>query len=378
MKAWLFQDHRQKEKLGEDDAPWSVGWYDPDGKKKSKRLGSHSAAVKYARKIEGQLAAGTYQNVSRKNWEQFVDVYESRVLAIAEPGTREATQQALTHFARLMKPTTMRAITSGMVSDYVAKRRLEKRGRDVVKKLAKGKKEHAQISPATVNKELRALKAVFRKAHRWGYLARVPEFEFLREAEKLPSYVPPEHFTKLYDACEAAKAPSNQPYPPADWWRALLVMAYMTGWRIGSLLDLRREDVDLAAATALSRAEHNKGRRDQQIGLHPLVIQHLSKLAGFSRQLFPWTTDRRQLYNEFRRIQKAAGVKPTGKAAYGFHDLRRSFATMNVDRMEGEALQALMQHRDYKTTQRYINIARQLKPAVANLYVPELKIAETG
>ncbi len=37
MHAWLFQDTRQKQKLG-DACPWSVGYYDPDGKKKSKRL----------------------------------------------------------------------------------------------------------------------------------------------------------------------------------------------------------------------------------------------------------------------------------------------------------------------------------------------------
>ena len=35
---------------------------------------------------------------------------------------------------------------------------------------------------------------------------------------------------------------------------------------------------------------------------------------------------------------------------------------MNADRVTGDALQALMQHKDYKTTQRYINMARQLEP----------------
>ncbi len=31
-----------------------------------------------------------------------------------------------------------------------------------------------------------------------------------------------------------------------------------------------------------------------------------------------------------------------------------------------------MQHRAYQTTQRYFIMARQLKPAVQNLYVPDL------
>lgn len=45
---------------------------------------------------------------------------------------------------------------------------------------------------------------------------------------------------------------------------------------------------------------------------------------------------------------------------------------MNADRMTADGLQVLMQHRDYQTTQRYINMARQLNPAVANAYVPQL------
>jgi len=44
---------------------------------------------------------------------------------------------------------------------------------------------------------------------------------------------------------------------------------------------------------------------------------------------------------------------------------------MNAATLSADALQSLMQHRDYQTTQRYINLARQLNPAVANLYVPE-------
>jgi len=32
-----------------------------------------------------------------------------------------------------------------------------------------------------------------------------------------------------------------------------------------------------------------------------------------------------------------------------------------------------MQHKDYQTTQRYIAMARQLKPAAQNLFVPDLQ-----
>src|SRR5262249_26139425 len=154
-------------------------------------------------------------------------------------------------------------------------------------------------------------------------------------------------------------------YPPADWWRALLVTGYMTGWRIGQLLGLRREDVDLVKGMATSAAADNKGKRDVRIPLHPIVVQHLEKLAGVSPMMFTGTHHYRQLFKAFNRLQDAAGVRPKGgKQHYGFHDLRRAFATMNADNLTPDALQALMQHRDYQTTQRYINMARQLNPAV--------------
>jgi integrase len=153
----------------------------------------------------------------------------------------------------------------------------------------------------------------------------------------------------------------------------LILFCYMTGWRIAAILSLRREDLDLDGGTAFSRAEDNKGRRDQKVPLHPLLLERLRKLAGFGRLLFPWNRARRLLFEEFARIQKKGGIKLKGpRDHYGFHDLRRGFATMNADRLTPDALQFLMQHKDYKTTQRYINLARQMNPTMQNLYVPEL------
>ena len=202
----------------------------------------------------------------------------------------------------------------------------------------------------------------------------MPEIEFLKEDGKIPTYVTPEHFATIYKACDGATLPEGQPYDAADWWRGVLVFAYMTGWRIGSILALRWQDVDLDKGRAFSQAADNKGRRDQLVPLHPLVVQHLRKLTSFGPLVFPWG-NRREVFTAFTAIQKAAGVSLVGRRDhYGFHDLRRGFATLNADRMTADALQAIMQHRDYQTTQRYINMARQLNPAVANLYVPELQV----
>jgi integrase len=264
-----------------------------------------------------------------------------------------------------MKPVRVDAITTRTIAQYVAARLAERHGRKL-----------KPLSPATINREIRNMRSVLRVAHELKYLAELPKFHFLREPDKLPTFVTPADFAKLYANADAARWPDGGRFDRADWWRGLLLFGYMTGWRIGSMLSLRWADVDLEAATAISRAENNKGRRDVKIPLHPLVVEHLRKLKSFSPVVFAWEHPRRGLFDEFHAIQRAAGVRPEGsKAFYGFHDLRRAFASLNAERMTADALQSLMQHRDYQTTQRYIAMARQLNPAVQNLYVPDLGAA---
>src|SRR5262249_28220563 len=113
---------------------------------------------------------------------------------------------------------------------------------------------------------------------------------------------------------------------------------------------------------------------------------------SFDPLVFPWPHNKTTLYKQFAEIQGAAKVKnakgeevtgirlPCPRQhehtpfchVYGFHDFRRAFATMNADKLTPDALQALMRHKSYSTTQRYIAIARQMDAAVASLHVPEV------
>jgi site-specific recombinase XerD len=46
--------------------------------------------------------------------------------------------------------------------------------------------------------------------------------------------------------------------------------------------------------------------------------------------------------------------------------------------MAADALQALLDHEDYSTTQRYINMARQLNPTAQDPHVPLLPPRQEG
>ena len=380
MAVWVFQDPKQLEKHGEAATAWSVGWYDPEGKRRCKSCGPGSEgkrnAEKLRKKIEAELLTGTYEDKSKMTWANFKAEFDARIAAGMLPQTRRLTMDALRHFERIIKPQRIGAIKTQTIDDFISKRRLDK-----------GRKKGECIRAASVNKELRHVKAVLRIAHEWKYLAEVPKFRMIREPGKLATFISAEHFAALYGVCDQAKKPADiAGITPAAWWRGLLVMGYMTGWRISELLSLRRADVDLGAGLAVTRAEDNKGNRDERINLHPVVVDHLKRLPGFDPCVFPFNSDETQLYKEFHRLQRAAGIhlpcsrqhEHTEKChVYGFHDLRRAFATQNAPRLTADALQKLMRHKSYLTTQRYINMASQLEDAVADLHVPEvLRIAQ--
>jgi integrase len=378
VNAWIFQDQRQKAKLGADECPWSVGWYDPDGKRKSKRIGSKSLAEKFARKVEGQLAAGVYKNDSRKTWVDFDTEYRARIVEAMPPSSRETVELALDNFTAIIKPVKLVGVKTQTIDEFIAERRK-----------AIGRKGQP-LSPATINRDLRHLNAALRVAHEWGYLPVVPKVRMVKENQKLPRYVTPEHFAAMYGACDAARFPAALPYSAGDWWRGLLTFAYMTGWRIMECLALRRSDLDLNAATAITRADDNKGGRDEMISLSPVVVDHLRCLVGFHPIVFPWNYARRTLWAEFSRIQTAAGImlpcdvnSPDHEHTeachhYGFHDLRRAFATMNAAALSPDELQKLMRHKSYVTTQRYVNMANRMQAAAQKLYVPPVLKAVNG
>jgi hypothetical protein len=176
--AWIFQEAEDIRDLGEDGAPWHCGWYEPDGRRKKKSYGpghlGKQRAERARAKLENDLMTGNYQLEILRTWDDFVKEYERRVLSGLAVRSRLESLQALGHFKRLAKPIRVFAINTGTIDDYIAARRQQK-----------GKKKGTIISPATLNKDLRCLKAALAKAVAWNYLARLPRFHRQREHERL-------------------------------------------------------------------------------------------------------------------------------------------------------------------------------------------------
>jgi integrase len=374
-KVWIFQYKKDVAAKGQDKASWYVGWYDLAGKRHCESCGpgarGKNQAEKRLRRVQSELDTGLHRPHTRIVWAVFQAEYDAQILAGLAPKTRLEAQVSLNHFQRIIRPGRLEAINTQTIDTFIAKRRQEP-----------GKKPGSLVSPATINKDLRHLKAALHVAREWGYLAEVPKVRMVREPEKLPRYVTPEHFGVLYHlACPLAKFPEipGGQYGPADWWRALVVTGYMTGLRISEMLAIKCDDMDLKNAVLITRAADNKGKRDEVLPLHSVVVAHLQKIRSNAPLVFPWPHDPRTLWVEFGRIQRAAGIhlpcpeqhRHTDAChVYGFHDLRRAFATVNAPRLKPEALQRLMRHKSYKTTLGYINLANQVEDAVRTMPVP--------
>ena len=83
-----------------------------------------------------------------RTWEEFREEYRARILAGLSAHTQEHAEDSLGHFERICQPRAVAEITTETVDRFIAARRGER-----------GKNRGSTLSPASINKDLRHLKA---------------------------------------------------------------------------------------------------------------------------------------------------------------------------------------------------------------------------
>jgi integrase len=330
--AWVFQR----------GSTWNVGWYEPDGSRRSKSFGSSKTkANQYCTRKSAELLDGVSDGYCSKPWQTFVDAFRDRKLSLVRLGCQAVYNNALEHFERICEPARTTDLTTEAIDKYISTR------------LKEGGKTGSKTSASTINKELRVLRLVANIAKDWKYLREAPKFAWQKESERDPTFVSQEQFELLYRACNAAVRPVVSNVDTADWWRAFLVFASMTGWRVGEILKLTRDDLDLKNGYAITRAKDNKGKKTVKVPLHPIVVEHLEQIKGFTAEVFSWPHEETAIYDQLHLIQDKAGVtkqctkdhEHTDSCKYfGFHDFRRGFASINAGNLSASELQSMMRH----------------------------------
>lgn len=181
-------------------------------------------------------------------------------------------------------------------------------------------------APATINRELAALKRAFRLAKKNRKAAEVPEISLLKEGPARKGFFEPEQFQAVLQ------------YLPEDI-RPVAEVAYITGWRTHSeLLTRQKHHVDLNSGWL--RLDPNESKNDEgrmfplTAVLHDVLSKQLERTKVIERttgRIIPWLFHRngrpiRDFRGSWKLACTAAGVP--GRIP---HDFRRT-AVRNLER----------------------------------------------
>ena len=187
----------------------------------------------------------------------------------------------------------------------------------------------------TLDREVELLKRMLRYAVRCRMLPANPlaDIQLLNKPNTRRVVVTPEEFAALLDAADESIRP-------------LLVMAFDTGCRIGELLSLRWDAVDLADESfSLMDTKTDEPRK---VYLTDRAVAHLKALAS-SPSATGYVFANHRTGERLRDVRKAfrRAAKAVGRPELWFHDLRRSFVTRA--RRAGIAESVVMRMSGHKT-----------------------------
>jgi integrase len=226
----------------------------------------------------------------------------------------------------------------------------------------------------TINSGYRATWfAVWNHAADRGLVARGPRVKKLKEIREEPDAWSLAELKRILAAAERFRPGEHYgELPCGRLWHALLLTAWSTGLRRGSLLAIRRRDVDLATGLVYVAGEQMKNRRAQSFQLCPEALEAIGRI---------WLPERDRLFvglssyllnRHFALILAAANVPPSRRKGLNkFHCLRRTTATAIASRAGVAAASALLGHSDHYVTGRYLD-PRKLPGHNAAALLPSL------
>lgn len=328
--------------------PGKKGWQE---KWKSTRTTVRREAEAFRRKIERELGDGKRLSIEMP-WTEFVEEF-IRAHSPRKPRTTiMAYRMCLNAFTKTANPKNLGAVDVAMLEDF-ANARLDDK-----------------IAAATVNKDLRHLRAALRWAERREYISKSPNFKgvFVREEERKPVIIPVEDFLAMVAALRDPEIVLQR--RPADWWRIFLYASYYLGLRRGELLGLTWARVSLEAGEVHVVATTSKGRKERVVPLAAEMVmllaewrdsQHPIRLNG---EVLPWPYDSyRPLYEDWHAIQTKAGI-PEGQH-YVPKNCRSTCASDLIARqVPTVVVKDWLGHASVTTTERfYINTKPALRSA---------------
>jgi site-specific recombinase XerD len=209
-------------------------------------------------------------------------------------------------------------------------------------------KEEQQVSRSAFAQVVGALRFLYRVTLDRSDM--VPHLPYPRLKRRHPVVLSPEEVVRFLGAIRNLKH------------RAVAMVLYGAGLRLGEALSLQLRDVDSARMVLTVR--HGKGDQDRQVPLSPVLLK---ALQGYwlayepPSWLFPGkTTDRPLGPSTIQRALKAARLRAGIAKPASAHTLRHSYATHLMEAgTDLRVIQTLLGHRSLRTTAIYTHVATE-------------------
>ena len=244
-------------------------------------------------------------------------------------------------------------------------------------KASPGLKPGAKMASRSIFGVLRLIQTLLDKAGPPGQRNRdaaniipspVPYIRPPRKEPRAIKVISPETLRAVYDAADKMTGPTVDGITPSAWWRTWLVVAFNTGLRFRTLLDLQMKWIDWNIKHITIPASGMKSKRPHVSYLNATTLAHLLEIRTDRELVFPWPHNRREFYTYLDRLQEYANVPKSHR--FTPHQLKKTHATamwLNAP----EAARISCAHTGQDTTiQHYVAADTIVGPAVERLPQP--------
>jgi integrase/recombinase XerC len=216
------------------------------------------------------------------------------------------------------------------------------------------------LTTISIRRKIAAVRAMFKFLRQEGLATTNPATRLRtpRPGQRLPEVMSAEKTNNMLDAVEAGKRVEK---PSRERDIAFLELLYGCGIRVGELVGIDLDDLDLAEGWL---KVNGKGNKQRQVPVGERAVDAVNRYlerrsaAPDERALFVNGQGTRLSDRQVRRLVKFYATLVTGDSTVHPHSFRHAYAThLLSDGADLRAIQELLGHARLSTTQKYTQVS---------------------
>ncbi len=237
-----------------------------------------------------------------------------------------------------------------LLKDYFNNTELRKINQSAIRKFI-ASREKSGNTQSTINRYMALLRKMFNYAIEEGYLEKNPmdQIKSFSEKDNLKERI-------LTEDEEVRLMEESSPH-----LKSIIVIALNTGMRLGKILNLRWDQIDMDYQTI--KVDNTKNGRSRTIPVNDTLHKEIDKLKNRknNKPFVFFNEDTGKPLTTVKTAFKAA-CRRAGIEGLRMHDLRHTFGSRLIQRgADIETVRSLMGHNSIAITQRYLHSTETLK-----------------